>query len=387
VAAGLAALGAGLIAFGLLSLGRTPPRRRLAFAVRLPPSAAARASLTGLTALAVVLLWPSATFGQGSQDWQVVEYYDSDAVGSIRMVTDAQGQVVARHDFLPFGEELNPQHEPPDKRLYTGQERDFETGQDYFGYRQLRADLGRFLAPDPITLVPRVVGAQGVNSYAYVRNNPLRLIDPNGLDAIDLDDVEPLDLYAPGDWGEDPGDTLASDGALNDSADADAGGPDQGTPGGVGINPVTGGNAIKDEEIRTEPGNPNVGQYGAPRPANAYPYHTGVDIVAPVGTPLLAPMSGTVSKGKDPQGGYWIRVTGTVDGHTVAMHMSHLRELPAVRTGARVEQGQAAIAVSGNTGNASRTTPHVHFSVWVDGSTPGINDRNPQMWLAEHQRK
>jgi RHS repeat-associated protein len=124
--------------------------------------------------------------------------------------------VVARHDFLPFGEELNPQHEPPDKRLYTGQERDFETGQDYFGYRQLRTDLGRFLAPDPITLVPRVVGAQGVNSYAYVRNNPLRLIDPNGLDAIDLDDVEPLDLYAPGDWGEDPGDTLATDGTLND---------------------------------------------------------------------------------------------------------------------------------------------------------------------------
>jgi RHS repeat-associated protein len=138
------------------------------------------------------------------------------------VVTDAQGQVVARHDFLPFGEELNPQHEPPDKRLYTGQERDFETGQDYFGYRQLRTDLGRFLAPDPITLVPRVVGAQGVNSYAYVRNNPLRLIDPNGLDAIDLDDVEPLDLYAPGDWGEDPSETLATDGSLNDASDLPA---------------------------------------------------------------------------------------------------------------------------------------------------------------------
>jgi hypothetical protein len=63
------------------------------------------------------------------------------------------------------------------------------------------------------------VGAQGVNSYAYVRNNPLRLIDPNGLDAIDLEDVEPLDLYAAGDWGEDPGETLATDGALNDAAE------------------------------------------------------------------------------------------------------------------------------------------------------------------------
>ena len=40
---------------------------------------------------------------------------------------------LVRDDFLPFGEELNPQHEPPDKRLHTGQERDFETGQDYLG--------------------------------------------------------------------------------------------------------------------------------------------------------------------------------------------------------------------------------------------------------------
>jgi hypothetical protein len=36
---------------------------------------------------------------------QVVEYYHLDALGSVRAVTDAQGQVIARHDFLPFGEE------------------------------------------------------------------------------------------------------------------------------------------------------------------------------------------------------------------------------------------------------------------------------------------
>ena len=45
---------------------------------------------------------------------QVVEYYHVDALGSVRAVTDAQGQVLRRHDFRPFGEELSPQNPPKD---------------------------------------------------------------------------------------------------------------------------------------------------------------------------------------------------------------------------------------------------------------------------------
>jgi RHS repeat-associated protein len=156
VGAILAGLSAVLIAVGLVGIPRGRGRHgRPGPCVsprRLHGAATLRLGTTGVTTLAVVLLWPSALFGQ---TWQVVEYYDTDAVGSVRAVTDAQGQVVARHDFLPFGEELNPQTPPHDKKLFTGQERDFETGQDYFGARQLRTDLGRFLALDPIILVPR----------------------------------------------------------------------------------------------------------------------------------------------------------------------------------------------------------------------------------------
>ncbi len=115
---------------------------------------------------------------------QVVQYYHLDAIGSVRAVTDAQGQVIARHDFLPFGEELAPQSPPRDRRLFTGQERDFETALDYFHARQLRVDLGRFTAPDPLTDLAWTDSTLGAsNAYGYVWNNPLGFIDPMGAQA------------------------------------------------------------------------------------------------------------------------------------------------------------------------------------------------------------
>jgi RHS repeat-associated protein len=117
--------------------------------------------------------------------YQVVEYFHLDAIGSVRAVTDAQGHVLRRHDFLPFGDEVSPQIPPVDQKLFTGQERDFETAFDYFHARQLRTDLGRFTAPDPLTdqaWTDGIVGA--TNAYGYVRNSPLVFVDPDGRDAI-----------------------------------------------------------------------------------------------------------------------------------------------------------------------------------------------------------
>ena len=67
----------------------------------------------------------------------------------------------------------------------TGKERDTESGNDYFGARYYSSAMGRFMSPDwsaKIEPVPyaKLGDPQSLNLYAYVRNNPLSLTDPNG---------------------------------------------------------------------------------------------------------------------------------------------------------------------------------------------------------------
>jgi RHS repeat-associated protein len=83
---------------------------------------------------------------------------------------------------------------------FTGKPRDYESGLglDYFGARYLSSAQGRFTTPDEFTggIVDAYSGGQmqapgplpyaditdpqTINKYAYVRNNPLRYVDPDG---------------------------------------------------------------------------------------------------------------------------------------------------------------------------------------------------------------
>ncbi len=85
-------------------------------------------------------------------------YYSTDHLGSVRMVSDQNGQVQGRHDYLPFGEEVGanqanrtsqwgPVSDVTEK--FTGQVRDSESGMDYFNARYFTATLGRFNSVDP----------------------------------------------------------------------------------------------------------------------------------------------------------------------------------------------------------------------------------------------
>jgi RHS repeat-associated protein len=67
----------------------------------------------------------------------------------------------------------------------TGKERDQESNNDYFSARYYGSSMGRFLSPDWSAKVEPVPYAklddpQSLNLYAYVGNNPLTSIDPDG---------------------------------------------------------------------------------------------------------------------------------------------------------------------------------------------------------------
>ncbi len=121
-----------------------------------------------------------------------VEYYHRDALGNVRVVTDETGQVPERHDYLPFGEECttgacatNPGLTDGQPRRFTGKERDSETGLDYFGARYYAQHLGRFTSIDPVfTWRENLLDPQRWNRYAYVTNNPLRYVDPDGRNPV-----------------------------------------------------------------------------------------------------------------------------------------------------------------------------------------------------------
>jgi RHS repeat-associated protein len=129
----------------------------------------------------VALLWPAAAGAQGGDE---VVYYHTDAIGSVRMTTDAGGAVIARYDFRPFGEAWNPPS-TPDPRRFAGKERDSETGLDYFGARYYASTTGRFTTVDPVLdLQKAALDPQRWNRYAYALNNPLRNVDPDGKEPV-----------------------------------------------------------------------------------------------------------------------------------------------------------------------------------------------------------
>ncbi|MBR3645343.1 MAG: peptidoglycan DD-metalloendopeptidase family protein [Lachnospiraceae bacterium] len=97
-------------------------------------------------------------------------------------------------------------------------------------------------------------------------------------------------------------------------------------------------------------------------------YHSGIDLPAPSGTPIVAAGSGQVAWANySATAGNWIGIDHGNGLYTVYMHMSALLVSP----GQNVSQGQT-IGLVGTTG--SSTGNHLHFSVRLNGAYVNPND-------------
>jgi RHS repeat-associated protein len=139
--------------------------------------------------------WGGATGGSSAKiNWLVPDH-----LGTPRMIVDQTGALanLKRHDYLPFGEELfagrstSIGYSSGDgvRQQFTGQERDVETGLDYFGARYASSTQGRFTSSD--TFGGSRQSPQTLNLYSYVQNNPIRYTDPTGHFGID-NEIDPF---------------------------------------------------------------------------------------------------------------------------------------------------------------------------------------------------
>jgi RHS repeat-associated protein len=105
-----------------------------------------------------------------------LKFYHGDHLGSSTLVTSAAGAVVHRQAYKPYGEDLvspAPGAFTPTYQ-FTFKEKEADGSGFYdFGARLYNPAIGRFLSADDST-------DDGLNRYAYVRNNPLHYVDPTG---------------------------------------------------------------------------------------------------------------------------------------------------------------------------------------------------------------
>ena len=130
-------------------------------------------------------------------------YYHSDHLGSATMISDWEGKEYQRIEYTPYGETWVEKTNNSGSEFlpykFTGKEVDQETGLYYYGARYLDPKYSMWISTDPALgeYIPEMgkgnakdsgslPGMGGIfnhingNLYAYVGNNPVRFVDPDG---------------------------------------------------------------------------------------------------------------------------------------------------------------------------------------------------------------
>ncbi len=134
--------------------------------------------------------WESVGFSDGRIQKTTsgidVNYHLTDHLGSVRVVFNQDGTLIAQNSYYPFGgrhDDATSLQSASNRFLYNGKEEQTtgELGYLDYGARMCDAELGRWFGTDP--------AEQYVSPYVYCGNNPMLFIDPNGMLATIYEDA------------------------------------------------------------------------------------------------------------------------------------------------------------------------------------------------------
>jgi len=116
--------------------------------------------------------------GYSSGNWTSHAYYFADGNGNVTYMLNSSQAMVAKYRYDPFGNTISSIGTLASVNVYrfSSKEIHVNSGMYYYGRRFYDPNLQRWLNRDPIN------ECGGYNLYGYVLNNPLRFIDPFGLD-------------------------------------------------------------------------------------------------------------------------------------------------------------------------------------------------------------
>jgi len=112
--------------------------------------------------------------------YNIMYWYHPDYLGSVEAVTDIDGEVYQFFHNTIWGEDIVSQksylynHYSSPYR-FNGKEKDWETGNHYYGARYYDPKLSVWLSVDPLASK-----FHNLSPYNFVENNPLMMIDPDG---------------------------------------------------------------------------------------------------------------------------------------------------------------------------------------------------------------
>ncbi|MEL7315828.1 MAG: RHS repeat-associated core domain-containing protein, partial [Cyanobacteria bacterium J06559_3] len=105
-------------------------------------------------------------------------FYHTDSLGSVRLLTDALGNVANTYVYDPYGSVTNQSELQQNAYRFTGEQFDPELGNYYLRARYYNPATGRFVSRDPFEGILR--RPLSLNDYPYAEGNPVNAIDPTG---------------------------------------------------------------------------------------------------------------------------------------------------------------------------------------------------------------